>query len=699
MQNKQRLIMKEKCSRLRTQISDLWGSPEHRPALMALIAVAVIGGALLAGIFQSPPHSQSRIHTTEADEDTIWTCSMHPQIRLPEPGQCPICAMDLVPVDESGSEAALGPRSLRLSETAAALADIQTTRVERKPAAVDVRMVGKVEYDETKIAYITAWTGGRIDRLFIDQTGVPIRKGDHMAYIYSPELLSAQEEYLQALEGVQKVQESHLDIIKSTSADTVTNAREKLKLLGVTEQQIRELEKNRKPSSHMTLYANADGIVVQREVEEGDYVKTGSRIYAIVDLNEVWISLDAYESDLKWLRYGQAVSFEAEAYPGEAFSGRISFIDPILDETTRTVNVRVIVENLRGMLKPGMFVRATVHADVLAAGRVMDSFLHGKFMCPMHPQVISESEGECTICDMPLVSSEKLGYTAVNEAELPLVIPASAVLKTGKRAVIYVKLPGKQEPVFEGREITLGPRAGYQYIVKAGLREGEEVVTHGNFKIDSALQIQAKPSMMNPVEDDSDADRESMHAGHEHANGHSMTGGATEETQPEKLAVPFEFVESLGPVYEEYFSAQVHLAKDEGDPAREALVRIKQKLSEISAENLNGETREDWTELVKSMQEALGAIEPQISLAALRENVFLPLSETLLRVEKSFGHAGQTHYRVFCPMVFEWSGASWLQQKKAVMNPYAGFSMQNCGTVEDSFPAVEANASGVGHVH
>jgi membrane fusion protein, copper/silver efflux system len=192
------------------------------------------------------------------------------------------------------------------------------------------------------------------------------------------------------------------------------------------------------------------------------------------------------------------VEFEAEAFPGDFFHGRISFIDPILDQMTRTVKIRVNINNADGRLKPGMFVRARVRADIAEAGRVMDNYLVGKWIGPMHPEIIRDEPGLCPICEMPLVPTETMGYVSGGNVEKPLVVPASAVLKTGKRAVVYVKTPNMQKPTFEGREIVLGARAGDTYIVKSGLAEGELVVTQGNFKIDSALQIQAKPSMMNP---------------------------------------------------------------------------------------------------------------------------------------------------------------------------------------------------------
>ena len=368
-----------------------------------------------------------------------WTCSMHPQIKQPKPGLCPLCAMDLIPVTSSGSSTDEGPREITLSENAIKLAEIRVAPVERKSAAVEIRMVGKITYDETRLTSIAAWVPGRIDRLFVNFTGTRVEKGEPMVLMYSPELVSAQEEYLIAL--------------RTDNQRLINASRKRLLLFGITERQVEEIEKEGKTKTHLTIYAPLSGIVIHKNGLEGMYVETGTQIYAIADLSQVWVLLDAYESDLMWIRKGQRVKIETEAYPGETYDGTIVFIDPFLDPKTRTTKVRVNVPNPRAKLKPEMFVRALVLA-------------------------VDKTKKE-------------------RAQEAPLVIPATAPLFTGKRAVVYVEVPGKTG-AFEGREVTLGPRVGDAYIVRDGLVEGERVVVNGNFKIDSAIQILAKPSMMSP---------------------------------------------------------------------------------------------------------------------------------------------------------------------------------------------------------
>ncbi len=431
---------------------------------------------------------------------SVWTCSMHPQIKLPKAGKCPICFMDLIPLD-SGSDDEGGPRELTVSETSRALMEIETAPVERRFVTAEVRMVGKVDYDETRVSHITAWVPGRLDRLFVDYTGIRVAKGDHMVELYSPELLSAQEELLQTIKAAKDLAGSDVSVVRDTTEATVEAAREKLRLWGLTPEQIKALEQRGTADDHVTIYAPTGGIVIQKNAQEGMYVKTGSRIYTIADLSQVWVSLDAYESDLQWLKYGQRVTFSTESYPGETFAGTISFIHPVLNEATRTVKVRVNVPNEDGRLKPGMFVRAEAQASVATAGRIMDTALAGKWISPMHPEVVKDKPGSCDVCGMPLVRAESLGYVGQKptEADKPLVIPATAPLLTGKRAIAYVEMSGKEKPTYEGREIVLGPRAGDYYLVREGLAEGESIVTHGAFKIDAELQIQAKPSMMTPA--------------------------------------------------------------------------------------------------------------------------------------------------------------------------------------------------------
>jgi len=466
--------------------------PTYNVVIIIIMAFAV--GYLIRGWKVSSLQNTEHIQITEKEQ--IWTCSMHPQIHQPKPGKCPICFMDLVPVD-SGDGA--GFWEISFSEDALKLMEIQTTVVERKFVDAQIRLVGKVDYDETRLKHITAWVPGRIASRYVAFTGTEVTKGAHMVSLYSPQLISAQAEFLQAAKSVQNIKPDSSELIQKSIRSTLEASSEKLRLLGLTEEQIKNIEKTGQPTDYVTIYAPIGGIVISKHVTEGTYVQTGTPIYTIADLSELWVQLDAYESDMMWIRYGQKVEFTTVSYPGEVFKGRISFISPTVDPKTRTIKVRLNVSNTKEKLKPEMFVKAIVSSKIAASGKVMDADMAGKWICPMHPSVVKDNTGKCDICQMDLVTTESLGYIqAKSPGRAPLVIPASAALITGKRAVVYVRDPNAEKPTFQGREVVLGPRASDYYLVKEGLVEGEVVVLKGNFKIDSALQIQAKPSMMNP---------------------------------------------------------------------------------------------------------------------------------------------------------------------------------------------------------
>jgi Cu(I)/Ag(I) efflux system membrane fusion protein len=466
-------------------------------ALIAIIAFAA--GFLIKSYLQPSPAEAEHKHPggeTQENGEKWWTCSMHPDIRLPKPGICPRCPMDLIPVTSSAGD--IGEREISFSEAAIKLMQIETTAVQRKFVTAEIRMVGKIDYDETRVKHITAWVRGRIDRLYVDFTGVNVNKGDHLVYLYSGELLGDQQALLAAIAGAKNVKSESSTLATKLKSANVDAVRTRLRLRGLTDKQIEEIEESGKPVTHLTIYSPIGGTVIDKKATEGMYVDEGTHIYTVADLSHLWVKLDAYESDLLWIRYGQEVEFTTEAYPGQTFKGIISFRDPVLNAKTRTVKLRVNVDNIEGKLKPEMFVRAIVRSRVAGGGKIMTPDMAGKWICPMHPAVVKTEPGDCDICGMDLVTTESLGYVVDTPKQAPLVIPATAPLITGTRAVVYVQVPAAEKPTYEGREIVLGPRAGDYYIVKSGLAEGEIVVTNGNFKIDSALQIQAGPSMMNP---------------------------------------------------------------------------------------------------------------------------------------------------------------------------------------------------------
>ncbi len=616
------------------------------------LAALVIGVGLGRGTApDAPAHTSSTQGSAPAAPAsaaaTIWTCSMHPQIRQPEPGDCPLCGMDLIPLVEH-AEADNGPRTLSMSESSRALADIQTTLVRQDYPEAELRLVGKLDYDETLEKSLTARFPARIDQLFVNFTGIRVQAGDHLAQVYSPELLSAQRELLTAY--------------RADPTSSITRAtREKLRLWDLLPAQIESILESGVAQDRFELKAPIGGVVVEKNVKEGDYIRTGQPLFKIVDLSELWANLDAYESDLPWLRYGQEVTFTVEAIPGETFHGKIAFIDPEVDRKTRTIPIRVNVPNPEGKLKPGMFVRGIVAARIGENGKVYTPDLSGKWVCPMHPEIVKDGLAQCDICGMDLVPAESLGYVDSESNPAPIIVPTSAVLRTGKRAVVYVAKPDTERPTYEGREIVLGPRAGDYFLVTAGLDAGERVVTQGAFKIDSALQIKAKPSMMNP-------DGGAPMSGHDHDSAAAAPSGEdhSEQTHMAMLEITSEAAPQL---LKPYLQMQAALAGDDLEAAQAQATAMMQitghsgPLSELLHDMLAAET-----------------------LDAFRIPHFQRLSNALIEAAKqSPNHLGQNLILMHCPMANNNAGADWLQSSEPLQNPYFGSMMLQCGEIKEAF--------------
>ncbi|MFW6373630.1 MAG: efflux RND transporter periplasmic adaptor subunit [Thermodesulfobacteriota bacterium] len=641
----------------------------HAKLILVTALVTLIisfGAAYLFGYMgprQAPPPAEGPDTLVEGsllgtnDEVRIYTCSMHPQIRQPEPGDCPICGMDLIPLetDAGGDE---GPRTMRMSESARALAEIQTVLVHREFPEARVALVGKLDYDETREKSLTARFPARIEELFVNFTGIQVKQGEHLAKVYSPELLSAQRELLAA-------HRSNPDSFMARAA------REKLLLWDLLPDQIDAIIESDQARDHFVLKAPMGGVVVGKNVKEGDYLKTGEPLFRIVDLSRLWLYLDAYESDLIWLRYGQDVAFTVEAFPGETFHGLIAFIEPEVDPKTRTVSVRVNVDNTDTRLKPGMFVRGTVEVRMAEGGKVYAPEFAGKWVSPMHPEIVKDQPGQCDVCGMDLVPAEELGYVENTDESAPLIIPASSVLRTGRRAVVYVEQPEAERPTYEGREIVLGPRAGDAFLVTAGLDAGERIVTNGAFKIDSALQIQAKASMMNPKGG-------GPMPGHDHGgdSGGSAEGDHSQHRETAGLDIPPDLASKL---IEPYLRVQSALAADD-------LAGAKAGAKEMM----------DITGHSGPLPDLLHDLLAADTLDAFRKPRFETLSNAMIAAAKAEPSAfGGELLIMHCPMVYGDQGADWLQRSEPLQNPYFGAMMLRCGEVKET---IRENGNGA-HDH
>lgn len=655
-------------ARLKTILTAVWQSVSAVVALV-LIIVALGVGWMLRGQIAAPAAKVEDASSIEADAKPIeYTCSMHPTLRFKNPDdKCTICFMDVIAVaDSAGNE----ERDLVMSEAAMKLAEIVTTPVVREIPTMEVRLVGLVDFDETRLSKIAAYFPGRLERLYVDYTGVPVAVGDHLAEIYSPQLYASQAELIEAVRAVKRAE--NVESMLRAAQTRLDSSREKLRLWGLTDEQIAGIEQSGEPSDRMTIYAPMGGIVVHKNAVEGAYVKEGEPIYTLADLTKLWVKLDAYESDMPWIRYGQEVEFTSQSLPGEKFSGRISFVDPVLTAKTRTVRVRVNVDNSDGRLKPGMFVRGIVRPKIAGQGAVIEPSLEGKWISPMHPEIVKDEPGDCDVCGMPLVRAEELGFVTEDTGEAPLIIPATAPLITGKRAVVYVREPDTEQPTFSLREIVLGPRAGDVYLVREGLEEGEEIVLHGAFKIDSALQLEAKPSMMYPEGGGG--------AAHDHEQMQADETAQMDEAQ-RRTAAPAKFIASLEPVYESYFTLQAALAGDDFEIFKQAAAEMHTGLGRVDAESLPLASQIIWKRLVAALTKDAEHIGHLADIDAAR-TLFEGYAKAIIELDERFGHPqAREHIVAHCPMAFDFKGASWLQLGDEINNPYFGSEMLRCGDV------------------
>lgn len=403
-----------------------------------LIFFTLIIGLVLGRLFFSSDNENHNhdSKTATAEQETIYTCSMHPQIKQNKPGLCPICAMELIPLISTG-DATTNPNAITLTDAAIQLASIQTSRVLLGSPQKTLHLTGTITADERNTARITARYPGRIEQLMISYTGQEVKQGQRLASIYSPALITAQKELIEALD------------IKEQQPALYHAARNKLKLWNLTQQQIDIIEQRKTPLMQLDILSPISGTVTIRNIAVGDYVQEGSLLLEVMDLTQVWALFDLYERDMAGVHAGDTITFTLQAIPQKIFSGPVTYIDPLINSQTRVARARVELDNKNGLLKPQMFANGT------------------------------------------LISLPQKG------ASKQLMIPKTALLWTGKRSVVYIQDPNQKAPTFNYREITLGGETDQHYIITSGLSEGEIVATHGVFKIDAAAQLEGKTSMMN----------------------------------------------------------------------------------------------------------------------------------------------------------------------------------------------------------
>ena len=557
---------------------------------------------------------------------TTYTCSMHPQIQRSEPGDCPICGMDLIPLEAGTND---DPAVLTMSEAAVAMARVQTTEVvaadgsaAASTEAPRLTVSGRLAADERLAATQTAHVPGRIERLLVGFEGEAIRSGQKIAEVYSPELVAAQRELLEA--------ERLATDTDSPLAATASSLREaaliKLRNLRVDQATIDRVLASGEAVSTFPIYAEAGGTVTDKRVEVGDYVTRGEVLYTLTKLDELWALFDVYEEQLASVRIGDRVSFTTPAAPGQTFSARVSFIDPDIDPSTRTATVRAEVRNRSGRLKPDMLIRGELE--------------------------LSPSRGSATT-----------DGGAVR-------VPATAVLWTGDRSVVYVEVPDAPVPSYAFREVALGTRVGDDYLVNDGLAPGERVVTRGAFSVDAAAQLNNQFSMMN---------RDVVIQGREAA---AVTLAALPDY---RQATPETFQEALAVLAKAYLPIKDALVASDLATAQSAYVGFAERLKDVNMSLLRGQAHDFWMEQLRALQtHGTGlAAAPDIEQARTQ---FAFFSQALINAVTAFGLPQEevALYVEHCPMALDNEGANWLSDEPLIRNPYFGDAMLTCGTVTDT---------------
>lgn len=590
---------------------------ENYKLVIAVLVVGILLGLIFSGSSDKHVVNSNNIeghegHNHESEDPTTWTCSMHPQIKQDKPGLCPICAMDLIPLtsmQSSGDD--VDPNEIVMTESAAKLADIQTMMVQLGVPEKSIHLQGKIHADERNISELTARFGGRIEKLFVNYTGQTVRKGEKLATVYSPALVTAQRELLEAIS------------FKDTRPSLYQAARGKLKLWDLTEKQIAGIEKKGEPTLYFDVVSPISGTVTMRHVAIGDYIKEGTKLFKVVDLSKLWVMFDAYESDLPWVKLNDKVEFSVQALPGKNYEAKVTYIDPFINGKTRVAKVRAEVSNKEQLLKPEMFVNGVVVSK------------------------IAEDSDE-------------------------LLIPKSSILWTGKRAIVYVKVPDRESPSFLYREVVLGPEAGSFFVVKEGLSQGEEIAINGVFKIDAAAQLIGLPSMMNP-------EGGQMSTGHNH--GEMSVDHSKHEIQT--YNVDSKFKNQLTQFYQAYLSLNKAFVSSDPNQVVSQSKELLDQLESIDMSLLKGDAHMSWMEDLKVLESKLKEISDVNDIDKQRI-AFAPFNQALYKSIKSFGLDKVTVYFQYCPMANGDKGAYWFSDSEEIRNPYFGDMMLKCGEVKET---------------
>lgn len=593
-----------------------------------ILILGIVLGNVFSGGGSTDSTATTEEHNHDAEEDTIWTCSMHPQIQMDKPGDCPLCGMELIPLESSNSTEEISSDEIVMTEEAMQLANIQTSVVSKTGANKEIRLLGRVQPDERKLYSQVSHIPGRIERMYINFTGEKVFRGQKMVRIYSPELISAQKELFEAIKS------------REVFPQLYTASRNKLKLWKLSDKQIDDIEASGKIREQVDIYSDYSGYVMKRNVELGDHIMAGMNLFDIANLSSVWVMFEAYEADIPWINVGDEVDFNIQAIPSKKFNGKVTYVDPFVSSTTRVAKVRVELKNPDNKLLPEMYATGMINATL-------------------------------------------------NNNEQALIVPKSAVLWTGKRAVVYVKVPHENIISFVYREVILGEDLGNFYIIANGLEEGEVIATNGVFRIDASAQLLGQKSMMNP---EGGKVSTGGHAGMDMGGDDASTDSATDEDMSkmvmiDKSKIDSEFKKQLGSVVDDYIKLKDAFINDDTATAQIEAVKVKESLEKVNMLLLLGDAHNVW---MKALNPTKKQIELIINSREIGEQraAFLILSKNLSEAIKTFGikaEGGKTVYLEFCPMADDNNGGFWLSYDKKIKNPYYGQAMLTCGEVTETF--------------
>ena len=631
-----------------------------------VLLIVLLGIAQRVGWLKTAGEAQSSSGVGSAAE-AVHTCPMHPQIRQPGLGDCPICGMPLVPATAGGAD--LDEFAVSIEPAQRRLANIKTVTVTEQPVSRQLQTIGSIEIDESRQATISSYIDGRLEEIYADYTGVEVQEGDHLAVVYSPQIYSAQIEYLEAKKTLESSSDSALASIREAQEKLADNSRQRLLELGLTADQLKELDATETAKSRLTIHAPMGGTVIEKLAEEGKYIEAGEPIYRIADLAMVWLMLELFPEDASRIRFGQQVQARLSSNPNEVLTGRVAFIAPNVDPSSRTVGVRVEFTNEQRKLRPGDYAEATITIPIGPEGEIYDKDLAGKWISPMHPQIIRDQPGPCPVCGMQLVPTTRYGFAATPvDQPVSVTIPRSALLLAGQNSVAYVETEAGR---FELRVVKIGPFLKDNVVILEGIEPGEQVATSGNFLIDSQMQLAGKPSLIDPTRyvrkfRNVPLEFDSIDI--------SVIGGKSGE--------------QLEELYSRYFEIRTAFAADK-KPVEESSLSLHELSTQLtSSEDVTDQAKEQLSIVTENAEHL-----HHLPLEQARMQ-FKPISHAILELATQIrGEGNERIFRhFFCPMVKEGEG-DWLQFEERISNPYYGSQMLRCGELIRTLPPENASSS------